>query len=400
MLSKLEELKETILEFIHQDRHSALVIRLAENELAYVLKTIAALDQQEPAHVFGLFAQPVSGDEGAYVDSVLGALRAQLEPVGEMRVADGQPAWPAFPAACSDPRVAGSRRLRAAIAHAAGLVPGGPEHCLVFSLLPQSIANPHAYASSLSALLPSSIAASEPAWPKVRLIVRDDGVKPVLIDRLRREKNPDVLVYEPDLSPAALMDAMARDVADPAVPEPARMQLLTELAALDAAHGRLDEAIAKYGVAYDFYRHLKVPVMQAFILQGLGDVLRRLGNLPMAKERYAQGLTLTLDTQAVALMMTLAYAVGDVSLELRQYQDAEAHLEIARKVAATLRNRAVEADALEKIGVVRAALGRSGEAKQAWKDAAEACRAVGYNERLRAVLEREMRLSRGPEGAR
>src|SRR5258708_7528593 len=219
-------------------------------------------------------------------------------------------------------------------------------------------------------------------------MLRDDGAAPRIIEALRRSKRPDVLIYEPDLSPAALMDAMAHDIRDPGLPEARRMQMLTELASLDYAYGRLEEASAKYEILYGSYRRHQSPLMQAFVLQGVGDVLRRVGRLPLARERYAQGLTLAITTQGLPLIMALAYAVGDVSLELQRFQDAADHLEIARKVALSLHNRPVEADALEKIGDARLALNRPGEAIGVWRDAAAVCRVAAYKERLLSVLAR------------
>jgi tetratricopeptide (TPR) repeat protein len=350
-----------------------------------------SLDQAEGAHVFGMFPQAVTADAAGYCAAVIEALRTQLDVVDKVRVAEGNPAWPALPPECFDPRSPPSRRLRAAIAHAASLVPGGHEHHMVFCLLPQTIGKPEAYAQAISALLPAPQTPNfrpEPAWPRVRLILRDQGAQPQVIEALRRLKAPDVLVYEPDLSPDALMDATVRDVADPNLPEAQRMQMLVELASLDYAHGRLEDAVAKYGVLYDYYRKNNVPSMQAFILQGTGDVLRKLGRLPMARERYGQGLTMALETKTLPLITTLAYSAGDVSLELGRFEDAEAHLDIARQIAAGLRNRPVEADALEKLGIARLALKRPGDAIVAWRDAANACRASQYRERLISVLDR------------
>src|SRR5947209_3170150 len=116
MLSKLNELQNTIVDFIHQDRYQVLVIRLDEAELLYVLKTIETLDQQEQAHVFGLFPQPVAGNADEYVRVILTSLQAQVDPVNQLRVADGHPSWPAFPAECSDARILAARRLRAGVA--------------------------------------------------------------------------------------------------------------------------------------------------------------------------------------------------------------------------------------------------------------------------------------------
>lgn len=388
MLSPLKDLQETLAEFIRQDRCPAMVVRLSDVELVYLLKMIQSMDEQDKAHVFALFPQPVSGDAGAYATAVLDALRAQLGQVAEARVAAGEPPWPAFPAACADPGVAPSHRLRAGIAYAASLIPGGDEHRLVFCLAPQAIANPGAYAQAIAALLPSPERKPEPGCGRVRLLLRDDAAAPRIVEGLRRLRNPDVLIYEPDLSPAALMDATARDIADPALSEAQRMQMLMELASLDFAFGRLEEAVAKYGILFDYYRKTAAPIMQGLVLQGTGDVLRRIGRLPLARERYAQGLTLVLQTQALPLMMTLAYSVGDVSLELHAYADAESHLEIARQIAAGLKNRPVEADALEKLGMARMGLKRSGEAVQTWRAAADVARTAQYRPRLISVLER------------
>jgi tetratricopeptide (TPR) repeat protein len=190
------------------------------------------------------------------------------------------------------------------------------------------------------------------------------------------------------MSPTAMMDTMAREVGDPAVSEPRRMQMLTELAALDYAYGRLEEAVAKYEVLYDYYRKHDAPMMQAFVLQGVGDVLRKIGRIPLARERYGQGLTLAITTQGLPLIQSLAFATGDTSLQLQQYKDAEDHLEISRKVAATLYNHPLEADALEKIGDARLAQKHLGEAMAAWRDAAAVSRKANYRERLISVLEK------------
>jgi hypothetical protein len=392
MISKLKDVGDTLADFVHQDRYPVLVIRASDVELIYILKMLEALDQREPAHVFGIFAQPVAGDASGYVTAVLSGLREQLQPIDRVRVAEGKPSWPALPARCDDPSVAPGRRLRAGIAHAAGLVPGGVEHRLVFCLLPRTIAKPAAFAEALSAVLPSPQPSTEAVWPRVRLIVRDDGARPLLIEALRRMRNPDVLVYEPDLSPPALMDAMAGQVADPGLPEARRMQMLTELASLDYAYGRLEEASSKYELLYDYYRRQGSPLMQAFVLQGAGDVLRRIGRVDLARERYGQGLTLAITTQGLPLIKAIAYSAGAASLELGRFQDAEDHLEIARKVAANLHDRPVEADALEKVGDARLALKRPADALVAWRDAAKACREVSYKERLVSVLERMVKV--------
>jgi tetratricopeptide (TPR) repeat protein len=239
-------------------------------------------------------------------------------------------------------------------------------------------------------LIPAPDATPDPAFSGVRLILRDDGSDPRLLPELHRQKNPHVLVYDPDLSPAALIDAMATEVADPTLDEPERMQILAQLATLDFAYGRLDEAAAKYGVLYEYYERAKAPAMQALVLQGVGDILRKQGkdSYPLARQRYAQGLTLALETQSLPLILGLAYNVGDLSLTLEQYEEADSHLDVARTIASKSENPKLEADAMEKMGIARMGLGRYADAVSIWEAAAEVCRGCDHRDRLCSVLER------------
>jgi hypothetical protein len=388
MQAKFKELHDALAGFLEQSRRSLLVVSLEESELPYVLKMIQTMDQQDNANVYGLFPQSLAKSSGAYVDEVIASLAAQLDGANTARTGEGQPAWPPLPPACTDPRQPPTQRLRAAILHARGLVPGNPDNRLVFCLVPQQIDVPPAYADALSSLFPPPNAEPDPAFTGVRLIVRDDKKRPVLVPELRRQKNPHVLIYEPDLTPPALMDAMAGEALDPTLPEAERMQVIGQLAALDFSYGRLEEAGAKYAVLYDYYQRHEAPGMQALVLQGVGDIYRKTGNLPLARDRYAQGLTHALETQSLPLMLTLAYNVGDTNLLLRNWADADGHLDVARTIAGKLLNPQLQADAMEKMGIARLEQQRYADAVAIWEEAAEVCRGAGYRERLCTILER------------
>jgi tetratricopeptide (TPR) repeat protein len=267
-------------------------------------------------------------------------------------------------------------------------VPNDPDNRLVFCLLPQSIDAVDSYLDAIASLLPAPGSTPDPAWAGVRLILRDDKKKPVLIPELRRQKNPHVLVYEPDLTPAALMDSMARDALDPTLGEAERMEVLGQLAALDFAYDRLDEAAAKYGVLYEYYTRGKAPGMQALVLQGVGDILRKTGKLPLARDRYAQGLTHALETQSLPLLLSLTYNVGDTNLALENWAEADGHLDVARTIASKLLNPQLQADAMEKMGIARLQQQRYADAIAIWNEAAEVCRGCNHRDRLGSILER------------
>jgi tetratricopeptide (TPR) repeat protein len=388
MQSKIKELQQALEGFIQQSRRSVLVISLEESELVYVLKLIETLDQQDKANVYGSFPQPVDKGSSAYVDDIIKALATQLAGANTARVGEGQPSWPPMPAVCTDVRISATQRLRAAILHSRSLVPNDPDNRLVFCLLPQQMGAMESYVDAVSSLLPLASAAPDPAWAGVRLILRDDKKKPTLIPQLRRQKNPHVLVYEPDLSPAAMMDAMAREATDPTLSEAERMQVLGQLAAVDFSYGRLEEAAAKYGVLYDYYTRGKAPAMQALVLQGVGDILRKSGNLPLARERYGQGLTHALETQSLPLMLSLSYNVGDTSLALKNWADADGHLDVAQTIAGKMLNPQLQADAMEKMGIARIEQKRFADAVAIWNQAAEVCRGCNHRARLCSILER------------
>jgi hypothetical protein len=388
MQAKVKELKQALEGFVQQSRRSILVIKLEESELIFVMKMLQTMDQQDNANVYGLFPEAVTRTGNAYVSEIVKSLGSQLDGANTARVGEGNPPWPPMPPACTDLRFPAAQRLRAAILHARSLVPNDPDNRLVFCLVPQQIAVPAAYLDALSALIPAPTSPPDPAWAGVRIIIRDDGLKPALIPELRRQKNPHVLVYEPDLSPAALMDSMAQEVADPTLSEAERMQVLTQLATLDFAYGRLDEAGAKYGVLYDYYRRYKAPAMQALVLQGVGDILLKTGNLPLARDRYAQGLTHALETQSLPLMLGLSYKVGELDLELKEYAEADGHLDVARTIASKTLNPQLQADAMEKMGLARVGQKRYAEAVAIWNEAAEVCRGCNHRDRLCSILER------------
>jgi tetratricopeptide (TPR) repeat protein len=388
MQAKIEELQQALQGFVQQSRRSVLVVSLEETELVYVLKLLETMDRQDGANVYGLFPQAVGPSSSAYVAEILTSLHQQLDAANTVRVSEGNPSWPPIPDACTDQRVVATQKLRSAILYARSLVPNNPDNRLVFCLLPQKVESTQAWLDAVSSLLPEPNATPDPAWAGVRLILRDDKKNPALIAQLRRQKNPHALVYEPDLSPETLMDAMAREVLDPALSEAERMQVLAQLAALDFSFGRLEEAASKYGVLYEYYSRHKAPAMQALVLQGVGDILRRTGNIALARDRYAQGLTHALETQSLPLLLSLTYNVGDTNLELKNWGDADGHLDVAQNIAGKMLNPQLQADAMEKMGIARLAQQRYADAAAIWNEAAEICRGCNHRDRLCNILER------------
>jgi tetratricopeptide (TPR) repeat protein len=87
-------------------------------------------------------------------------------------------------------------------------------------------------------------------------------------------------------------------------------------------------------------------------------------------------------------MLGLAYNVGDLNLELKNYPEADGHLDIARTIASKSLNPKLQADAMEKMGIARMGQKRYADAVAIWNEAAEVCRGCDHRDRLCSILER------------
>jgi tetratricopeptide (TPR) repeat protein len=385
MQRKLEEMRDTLSGFVDQRDNLLLVVSGTDAEVPYTLKTLEGLDDVAPSDLFLLFAEPFTGAP-RYASQVVQSLHTQMK-LAEVDLAKRQQEpWPPLPSLCDDDDAPPHDRIRAAIDHIASLLPAEEDHRLVVGLLPFHIADQEGYARLVGELIPWD---GPMLWMKgLRIVARDDSASPFLIPILRKKKAPGVLLYEPDLRPEALNDALVKGAADPSLPVVERMQILAQLAGLDYAHQRYAGAIEKYKILYNYYAESESPAMQAVTLQGVGDVLRRIGKLEEAKEKYQQGLALALEAEALPVLLNLTFAAGDVSLELNEHEQAEGFFGLSQALAGKLLNPFAKADALEQQGIARDRARDGAGAIVVWSDASTLCETFSYHERRRSVLER------------
>ncbi|HLV66079.1 MAG TPA: hypothetical protein VKY73_09700, partial [Polyangiaceae bacterium] len=388
----LEELNDTIADFVDQNDALTLVVAADDTSMAVIVKTLEGLDEQNGADVFLVFPDD-AGPPDAYVASLVARLEAQRTQINELLSEEGKPPWPELPPSCHDPRLPPAERLHAAIGYVRARMPEEGDHRLVVALLPIAIRDPAGYAQIVASLVPRG--PIQPWMRGTRMLVRDDRGAPFLIPALRNAEAPGVLVYEPDFSPSALEAALGEEALDPETPVAARMQALMQLAALDYAHQRFGAAIEKYSILFAYYEGGNAKEMQALCLQGIGDVLRRAGRPAEAKQRYQQGLAYSAESPAAVITLNLCVSAGDVCLELGQIDEADGYFGIADKLASKLLNPSTKADCMEKQGIIQETKGNRRGALELYRDAAQMCREFEYPERLASVLERLRILYRG-----
>lgn len=379
----LERLRDDLSWYVDQREHMMMVLDCTDVEVAYVLKI---LEQVEGTHVGDLFLGFVheATDAESYVQAIMANVAVQLTAVNMSREEEGLPPWAPLPAACTDPRVPPSQRVKELLLYVRSCLPEGDHH-IVLSLLPTKMTDREGYARVVSGLFPRE--GLEPWMAGVRIFVRDDRRRPFLLPQLAREPLELVLIYDQlDLDTPALTKSLEDAAMSPDTPEPERMMALVQIAALDFSYQRYDESYKKWGVLFAYYLKEKNAPMQALALCGAADVLRQVGKLPEAKERYQQGLAIGASLETLPVMLNLLLGIGEVCLRLHQWQEAEGYLDLAGQIARKALQTGTLCDVFERRGIALRALGRVAEAQALWRASVDLSRQTQYGERAVSVL--------------
>jgi hypothetical protein len=397
MQKLIEELKNTVHEFIDQADDLFLVLSASDTDMPLVHKIIEGVDQEQPADIVLRFSDPSQPTGSAYADVVLKNLDAQIAEVNLVRTEKKMEPWPALPASCHDSRWPERQRVQLAMKHIRDLFPKDEDHRILWCFLPAPMGDPTGYASLVGGLLPKS--GIEGWMHSQRIIARDNRSMPFLVPYLHQQKVEGTLVYPVDFSTPAVLDSMAREVQDPNTPEPQRMMMLLQLAATDQSYQRYPEAVKKYAACYDYFQRTNMPVQQAICLGGVGDCLVAGGALPEAKERYTQSMALAapVGMPGLPVVMLMAAKTGDVCMTLNQVSEAEGFFDMASQIAGRFLNLEFKADCMEKVGIAREVAGRHASAAEVWQNAIGLCRDGDYFIRMRTVAERliALRKARG-----
>lgn len=387
MKRKFDELRENLEEFVEQHGYSMLLVGALPQELTYVAKFAESIESTYQEHYFLQFAHPFD-NLVQYLDEVVEVLAAQISAAATGRVERGEAAWPEVPRELYDARLAPERRLRAILKFASQLLPDAAGHCMVIALLPFECSDPDAY-SQLVLGAAAIDRAEEPWFERIRLVMYDDRSRRIATKTLAGNSVRHVLVCQVDFSTPALTDALARDAADPALPESERMACLLQLAAIDYGHKRYPAALEKYGILFQYYEREPSPAFQVMCLLGAGDTLLAAGEPRLAKQRLQQGIALALSSQQLPALLNLLLSITNLCMQLREYSEAESYADSGTQVAAALMNSTAYADLFEKRGDAQLEQKKLEQTIQSYKQCEELCRMYSYYERWTSVLEKQ-----------
>lgn len=376
-------LESSMRRFIEQPDYPTLLITASDSDVAVPTKVLNNWDRQWESHIFLIFPYDCH-DVADYLRQSMEALALQIDAANAEHASKSHPTWSPLPLSCMDPRQPPAKRLQAAIEHVRTLITDPVD--IVWGLLPGTIGDPAGYKAMIALLL--AVDGYEQWMDGHRFIIRDNSAKPFLLPDLQREKIDSVLGIRIDFSAAKAADTQVKTVNNLDLPLPERMQALTELAALDLAYKRYDQALEKYDLLHAYHVQQNDAIGQALALGGAGDVAMRRANLSEAKKRYQQALAVAAPTGNLTPMLNLLMATGDCCLRLNHFEEAEGYLSLANKVAGKLTSPFAKVMAMENLGVAQLSMHKANDAVTTWVAAKELAKQFGCIDQCQSVLDR------------
>lgn len=368
MQRRFEELREALSEFVEQREMLMLVLwHKTPSGLAFTHKFLESMEQASRRDVFCVFGHDFV-DASGFLDGVMSTCDVDIETANRIVVEgdaeEGAFEWESLPSTCFDAAARPRDRIRALVEHVRRYY-AEARHRIVVGLLPATIEDPEGYAEMARDLVAWD--GYEPWMAGVRILVADSRPAPRLVPSLAERDAFGVQVLPLDFSSEAMQDALDQSASDPSVPAEDRVKSLVQLAALDHAYNRIEESVAKYYVAYQYYVRERNSVMQGLCLLGQGYAYERAEQVEYARERFRQALELGISNESGQIMLNALMALGGLEQRGEQWSEAATYYETAAGVAKSLNNPFSCADALLHGGVCHVALNDTAKAREWWE---------------------------------
>jgi tetratricopeptide (TPR) repeat protein len=391
MREMLEDLRETLAEFAEQPDWPMLVVRANDMAGGLVLQQLEAVESINDRDLFFRFPHPLDTTADDWTVKAMVSLKLDVERSNRVLAKTHPTAEPVAPTPTSvlDARLSIADRWRLAIRYMSEMLPNTDHHRLVVAAMPNTFRDPVEHAKLVGALMTVS---HETGASHVRVMVRDPGAQ---LDPQLRRLGARFLTYDVDLSAAAMIDSLVRDAGNPATDTAQRMKALLQLAFIDHAHDRTQQALEKFGRLCTYYTIEKQPGMHAVALYGAALAMDKvITDKVKVRERFQSALALTIEAKSYPVMLEVLMAIVPVCLGLKEYEAAQSYADTASKIAKGTFHAGRYVEALVLRGDAELALERPAEARASWELAAETsekaqCAAAGQ-----PALERLARLFR------
>lgn len=389
MRALLDRLRKDFADFVEQRDDLILISSCSDNDVAVGLKILRDLEQASASDVFLLFSDKF-GQPAPFVSVAVERLREDHRLASAALVEEGRDPLPAFPVSLGDPGRPPAQRLIEAMTFARSLLPRKGGHRLVWVTFPLEIKDRREYLRFVSELVPWS--GVKPWMRGLRLIFRDLPATGQLAPALAG--GPRVRLVSFDFGPEAAAGSFEQDARNEELPEDERMQSLLMSAGLDYAHNRTESAVAKYKLLLGYYEKTDNALMQAFVLNALGEMAHRADDLEKAQRWFECALVPAEKAKEPVLLTTLGRNLGDIAFKQARYSEAEQYYDNVDKLASHMLDPETKIRALESRGLCQERQGAFDRAVGSWEAAAHLSRKIELTEFLRRNLEHLARVYR------
>ncbi len=368
--------------FIAQREDLLLLVGGTSDDSAIALEVLRDLDRASTADLFLLFANDFV-DTASFVDSVVKHLQEEHHLASESRRQAGDEPPPPIPDALLRAGSSPTRRLHDAIDFARSmLLPGGGNR-LVWAMFPIRVENWPEYLKLVSSCVPWQAIA--PWMRGLRLVFRVDASFSLDASPLAGARR--TRVTRVDFGPDALRENFRILAANEKLPMADRMEALLSLAFLASAHGQFADAESHFGTLLDYYREIDHPLMQAIVMNGLGEMARRQGDLDKANAWFESAVPPIVEAKEAVVMANVVQNLAAVAYEQKRYADAEEYYDGLATLKECLIDEDGKALALEWRGLSQEKQNVYEKAMLSWEEADLLCRVFELNHRHKPVLE-------------
>lgn len=389
MRKLFEKLRRDLEAFIEQRDDFILLVSCGDNDFAFVLQMLGEIEQATGTDCFLTFPDAFV-EAGSFVNSAIERLRTECQTAGDWLAEQGRDPLPSMHSGIGDSKRPAADRLREAIDYARSLVPPGKGNRLVWAMVPMTIGDWPRYLELIEKLVPWK--GIEPWMRGVRLVLRSSVDADKLAPRLASA--PRVRRTQFEFGPAQMDSALRDQMADETQPLEQRMIALLSLAVIDYGHDRPQDAIDKYNHLLGHYQHTKNPLMQAVVLNGLGDVEQRRNQLDKAQHWYECAVEPATEAKHGVILASIVRGLGDVAFKKGQFVEAEQYFDQLDKLTQATLDAECKARALEWRGLSQEKQKAYEKAVESWEIAVDLCRKIGMPAPHKANLEHLARVFR------
>lgn len=381
----VQEVVETLKNFISHGEQSVMLIEAATDEAPLLLKCFDIVEQDELVPDIFLMHGDEFQDTRRFVETVIERQREQIEGVNEELEKRGEEKIAEIPPVLFERNAPSVERLAALFRHLRLIVQ--PERQIIWVFYPLADIEREDFYMNLFEPMARKIIAGD--FGNSKLIIRDTPS-----NNLKQNLNCDekevleIFCYRPELDFPSVIKKIEERAKDPNAPPEEKMQSLLLTAGMDVAEKRYDDALVKNEQALVFYRQKKLKQNESVVQSNMGDIFYVQGKYPEAQENYEKAIMISVEEKSQPMVLYQSINLGNALFMQEKYDEAFIYYDSAEKLADVNKVFTQRIQALQMMGDTRRKQKELEEAIEIYNKAADLCRENKFALGLKGVLER------------